>query len=143
MLGLATLLVAAAIVAPGHRQDFVHNDTLVAETPAETRARHDREWRERVTPFYCSDEEMTFDGGWYAIPCANVNAESGGRGGWTCNTYGIIGGLDEPGASSGTWVAYGGLDFGPTACAASERGQSIVAHRIYDDVGTAAWTPFE
>lgn len=97
----------------------------------------------RVTPFYCSDAEMTFDGGWYAIPCVNVNAESGGRGGWTCNTYGIIGGEDEPNASSGTWVIYGGTEFASTACAASEHDQSIVASRIYDDVGTAAWTPFE
>jgi len=89
-------------------------------------------WREEFTPFYCSDAEMTFDGGWYSIPCGNVNAESGGRGGWTCNTYGVI----DP-----TWFDYGGPPGG--ACGNSERTQSLVAHKIYESVGTAAWTPFE
>lgn len=100
-------------------------------------------FRVRVTPFYCGADDVTFDPGFYAIPCPNVDAESGGRGGPYCNTYGIIGGLDEPGASSPTWINYGGLRFASTACAASEREQSIVAHRVYRDVGTAAWTPFE
>lgn len=85
-----------------------------------------------MTPFFCPDQVMTFEGGWYAIPCPNVNAESGGRGGWPCNTYGII----DP-----TWFNYGGPPGG--ACGNSEREQSVIAHRIYRDVGTAAWTPFE
>lgn len=144
---LALAVVAVMAVAGGADQaspaSFRHNATIVAETPAETIARHRLEFRRRVTPFYCSAAEVTFDPGFYAIPCANVDAESGGRGGIYCNTYGIIGGEDEPGASSATWIIYGGTEFAPTACAASEREQSIIAARIYDDVGTAAWTPFE
>lgn len=100
-------------------------------------------FRQRVTPFYCGAADVTFDPGFYAIPCPNVDAESGGRGGPYCNTYGVIGGTDEPGASSPTWLIYGGTEFGGTACSATERGQSIVAHRVYRDVGTAAWSPFE
>lgn len=87
-----------------------------------------------MTPFYCSDSEMTFDGGWYAIECQYVNIESGGRGGWTCNTYGVI---------DGPWGAFGGYAFASTACSASERDQSIVAARIWKGYGASAWAPFE
>lgn len=88
-------------------------------------------WRQRVTPFYgCT----TFSCGWYAIPTVYVDCESGGRGGPYPNIYGII---------SPTWGNYGGYRYAGSAEEASFREQSLIAGAIWDDVGSAAWAPFE
>lgn len=105
--------------------------------------RHNRLMHQRWEPIYCGPGEVTFDPGNYAIPCHNVNAESGGRGGPYCNTYGVIGGADEPNASNPTWIEWGGLEFASSACGATELEQSIVARRLFEAHGSAPWDPFE
>lgn len=126
----AALLRCAA--GQGHKQAGKHSWRLLRRLYL--RHRESELWRVEYTPFLCSDSYMTFDGGWYAIPCSNVEAESGGRGGWTCNTYGVIDSI---------WILYRGPVRGYSACSSTEKEQSEVAHRIYSMHGTSAWTPFE
>lgn len=89
-------------------------------------------WRTRVTPFYGA-------GRWWAIPWEFVSCESGGDYypdfGFA---YGGAYGLIPP-----TWLAYGGGSFASQANDASEHQQDLIAHKVWLDVGEAAWRPFE
>lgn len=129
--GVVVLLLVSTALA-SHPHHMPHADPFPAKTVKHWQ--RVQRWRAHVTPFHCSDAEMTFDGGWYSIPCVNVNAESGGRGGWTCNIYGLI----DP-----TWQQFGGLAYAPTACSASLRDQDRVGAKVWRSVGSAGWTPFE
>lgn len=79
-------------------------------------------------------DALTPYGAW-AIPESIVMCESGGN----------FRALNPSGAGGayqimpGTWVAYGGLAFAPSALSASEKAQHIVAARIWADVGASAW----
>lgn len=91
---------------------------------------HRREefWRERITPF-------PGGGNWWAIPYCSVIAESGG------DYY--IGYAGAYGLITPTWQSYGGGEYAGNAGEAAPGEQDLVAHRVYVDNGSAAWTPFE
>ena len=68
---------------------------------------------------------------WSAIAAC----ESGGN--WSTNTgNGFYGGLQF---SQGTWDAYGGGQYAPTAAGASESQQIAVAQRVLAGQGIGAW----
>jgi Transglycosylase-like domain len=89
-------------------------------------------WRERVTPF-CES------GRCFAIPWEFVSCESGGD--YYPNfgfAYGGAYGLIPP-----TWLAYGGGVYASQANEATPHQQDLIAHKVWLDVGEAAWRPFE
>lgn len=105
----------AALLAPAQTHALVHRQTIVAETKAETRARHKREWRHRITPF-------CYDGHCWAVPYPIALCESGGN--YYVGPYGAYGLIMEP-----PWL--------------SPRQQDLAAHRLYREFGESPWAPFE
>lgn len=94
-------------------------------------------WIVRVTPFYgCTKLGICK---WWAIPVQYVSCESGGD---YYPDYGLIYG-GAYGIIPSTWANYGGTRYGPTAYDASPKEQDLIAAAIWDDVGSAAWAPFE
>lgn len=76
----------------------------------------------------------------WPIPPPNVECESGGD--YTPN----VGPAPSGGAFGlieSTWVAQGGTAFAEYASAATPKGQTIVAHRVWMTSGEGAWGPFE
>lgn len=85
-------------------------------------------WRVRVTPFYgCTSIGGC---GWWPLPAAIVDCESGGYHGHHSGAYGFL---------DSTWVARGGLKYAPYPGAASVREQQIMAHQLWQEVGETAW----
>lgn len=112
---MSLTVVVAALIAPVPAQAVVHRATLVAETHSETKARHKREWRERITPFHYAGHD-------WAAPYPIALCESGGN--YYVGPYGAYGLIMEP-----PWQ--------------SPRQQDLEAHRLYVESGEAPWAPFE
>lgn len=85
-------------------------------------------WRERVTPYWgCTSIGGC---GWWALPVAVIDCESGGYYGHHSGAYGFL---------DSTWIARGGLQYAPFPGAASERDQDLMAHQLWLDVGPSGW----
>ena len=85
-----------------------------------------------VTPLLAAGPAQADSVNWDAI----AQCESGGN--WSINTgNGYYGGLQF---SQGTWLAYGGGKYAPTASQASRSEQIAVASKVRDDRGGySAW----
>lgn len=82
-------------------------------------------------------QNTTSYSGGYSIPSYIVQCESGGN--WSAvNPTSGAGGAYQVMPQS--WAAYGGLKYAPDAQDATPAEQSIIAARIYADVGPSAWT---
>lgn len=85
-------------------------------------------WRERITPYYgCTSIGGC---GWWALPVAVTDCESGGYYGHHSGAYGFL---------DSTWSARGGSQYGPYPGAASESAQDLMAHQLWVDVGPSGW----
>lgn len=120
-LSLAALLLALAL-PPGAASAaaFARGDTIRAETPAETQARHeleaDQRWRRKNKPFIYPDGRR------WATPYPIAWCESGGD------------------YFASPWGAYGLTAFEPFM---PPKRQDEVAHRLYLEQGEAPWAPYE
>jgi Transglycosylase-like domain len=116
---------------PGHRR--ASRERWRADKAAYFDHRERMLFRQRVTPYYgCTKFGIC---GWWAIPAYIVSCESGGD--WTPD-YGLTFG-GAYGILVSTWHAYGGGEFASQANYAAPDHQSIIAHRIWNDVGPSAW----
>jgi hypothetical protein len=81
-------------------------------------------FRQRYTPYACGS-------GWYALPCAVTECESGFYFGHHSGAYGLL---------DSTWVAWNGGRFAPYPGAATPAQQAIIATEVWNDVGPSGWS---